>query len=85
MLITFDHDIDAQGNVIALHQIETTDPNVLITFTAINGNPAAQLKAGYNEIHKIIGHPAGETRYQRIIAQLATAPANDPVKQLNLK
>jgi len=85
MLITFDHDIDTSGNVLALHQIDTADPAVIATMKVINGNPAAQSQAGYAESHKVTGRPAGETRYQHIVALLATAPANDPVKQLNLK
>jgi len=84
MRIDFDHDVNANGYVMAVHFIETTDPAVIATMKAINGNPAAQAQAGYAEIHKVTGRPAGETRYQHIVALLATAPANDPVKQLNL-
>jgi len=85
MRIDFDQDVDQTGYVMAIHFIDTSDPAVIATMKAINGNPAAQAQAGYAEVHKVAGRPAGETRYQHIVALLATAPANDPVKQLNLK
>ena len=99
MRIVIDADFDAAGNVLAQHVIHTeavpwnyvidpTNPGVQIPFAtflaSLSGNPAKQAAAGYADVHKVKGRPVGETRWQLLKAVLVTAPANDPVKQLNL-
>jgi len=80
MIIVFDHDVNPDGSVMALHTIETTDPGVLATFAAISGSAALQAQAGYGKVHKVGRNPGNETRYGAVLRQLAGAPADDPLK-----
>jgi hypothetical protein len=69
MLIIFDHDLDAQGNTITNHVIDTANPAVQAMLTATKATVAAQTLAGYSQITK---HPSyvGMTRWQAILGEV---------------
>jgi len=85
MLIEIDHDVLLDGTVVGVHIADTGDPALIMTLKLINNNVAAQVVAGFSLVHKIAGRPAGETRWQKILADIAAAPAGEPAKALGLK
>lgn len=85
MRIEIDQDVMPDGRVVGVHCIHTDDPKLIAVLTACNNSPAAQTAAGYGVVSKHANANPGETRWQFILRQLLSAPANDAAKLLNLK
>jgi hypothetical protein len=69
MQIIFDHDVDAKGNIVASHLIETSDPAVQAMLTAVKVSAATQTAAGYSIMSNHPTYP-GKTRWQVILAEV---------------
>lgn len=69
MIIVFDHDFDSTGGILSTHSIDTSTAIVQTMLTALKGNVAAQVTAGYAVISK---HPSyvGQTRWQAVIGEV---------------
>lgn len=84
MRIEIDHDLDAQGNVMAVHVIDSTDPTHVAALTAEKAAGAVRKDATWNTVSKHKLANPGETRWQFLVRQVngAGGPAN--LKALNL-
>jgi hypothetical protein len=69
MQIIFDHDVDAKGNIIATHFIETLDPAAQAMLAAVKVSAATQTTAGYSVMSNHPTYP-GKTRWQVILAEV---------------
>jgi len=85
MRIVIEEDFNPDGTHAAYHVIHTDDLFTLQILKSMSGNPVAQETLGYSVAHKIPGRPAAETRWQKVLADIAAAPAGEPAKVLGLK
>jgi hypothetical protein len=69
MKIVFDHDVDAAGNILTSHYVDTTDPNVQAMLTTVKVSAAAQTTAGYGVMSNHPGYP-GKTRWQVVLSEV---------------
>lgn len=85
MRIELDHDFDkVTGVLIGTHFAESDDPKFVATVTAISGNPALQVQAGFAIPTKHSAALPGETRWTFLKRQVNNAPALANLKALNL-
>ena len=85
MRIEIDEDFNPDGSHAAFHVIHTEDTATLAMLKQISGNAVMQATLGYAVVHKMPGRPPAETRWQKILADIAAAPAGEPAKALGLK